>query len=89
MRWNVNMNLTSAKNSSIEPFLEHFVNFGGLKKLIPMLILSYDNIVLDACKCLPVIFDYFFAHDYMKKNPSDLLTIWGKLEDTSSTAIKS
>jgi hypothetical protein len=89
MRWNINMNLTSARNPAIEPFLEHFVMNGGLKKLIPMLILGYDNIVLDACKCLPVIFEHYCAHDYIKKNPSDLLTIWGKLEDSSSTAIKS
>jgi hypothetical protein len=66
MRWNVQMNINSAKNNDLNVFMEAFVKYDGIKLLASLLILNYDTIVMETSKCLPVIFEYTKAHDYIK-----------------------
>lgn len=90
MMWNVNMNLNQLTNDEIIPFLEAFVERGGLEMLIGMLKLGIEPVQKEAIKYVPAILEFYEAHNYMKMNMHLCMEIWECIEvEKNSNVIKS
>lgn len=88
MQWNVGSNLSSTSNDDLEPYLEAFLSQGGLAELAPLLRLTQLSITKEAIRYLPIVFQYYSAHDALKENTNIIMDIYGKIEDDSPANIK-